>query len=216
MRSSGAAAPASAAGDRNPAERCTVMIQFRRSLMVALLMLAVPSLAVSPLGPDDDQSYRTGIGLLNKGLSDLAAAEFRKYLAEHPDGAESTNARYSLAVCLSRLGRHEEAADQLATVLKVKDFQFAPDATLLRAQCLVATGDDPGAVELLEKMTDRYPSFAQLDRCEAIRGESLYRTGQYKAAREALAAVATKWPKSPAAERAELFAAMSEVAEGDA
>jgi TolA-binding protein len=190
----------------------------RRPALVLALLLSLcgtSARALSFSGPDDDQSYRTGIGLLNKGLSDLAATEFRKYLDEHPDGKESTNARYSLAVCLTRLEKHAQASQELSAVLNVKGFDFAPDATLLQAQCLVATGDDAAAAELLDAMPSRYPSFAQLDRCEAIRGESLYRTGAYKPAKDALAGVAAKWPKSPAADRAELFAAMAEVASGD-
>jgi TolA-binding protein len=178
----------------------------------AVSMLAPPSHARSL---DDDHCYRAGIGLLNKGLSDLAAAEFRKYLEENPDGAEAANARYSLAVCLTRLGKHEEAAEQLENVIAVKGFEFAPDAILLKAQCAVAAGDDAGAAEALTDLGERFPNFAQLDRAAAMRGESLYRLGKYKEAQESLSLFAAKWPKSPAADRAELFAAMTQVALGD-
>jgi TolA-binding protein len=181
-------------------------------VVAAASLLAAPSHA-RLLG--DDHSYRAGIGLLNKGLSDLAAAEFRKYLEENPDGAEAINARYSLAVCLTRLGKHQEAAKELERVIGVKGFEFAPDSILLKAQCSVAAGDDVGAAEILAELGERYPKFAQLDRAAAMRGESLYRLGQYKEAQESLALVASKWPTSPVAERTDLFAAMTLIGLGD-
>ncbi len=179
--------------------------------VLSLLVPAVPTLA----GPDDDRSYRAGIGLLNKGLSDLAAKEFRTYLDEHPDGAEATNARYSLAVCLIRLGKNSDAAKELALITSVKDFEFAPDAILLQAQCNVVTGDDEAVVRLLEILPTQYPKFAQLDRAATMLGESYYRLGRLKEAGSILVQVSQQWPKSPVADRAELFAAMAEFAVGE-
>ncbi len=188
--------------------------KIRVLLLVSALSVLVPAMPTLA-GPDDDRSYRAGIGLLNKGLSDLAAKEFRTYLDEHPDGAEATNAHYSLAVCLTRLGKNDQAAKELALVAAVKDFEFAPDAILLEAQCTVAAGDDEAVVHLLENLPSQYPKFAQLDRAAAMLGESLYKLGRLKEAGSTLAQVSQKWPKSPVADRAELFAAMSEVAASD-
>ena len=132
-----------------------------------------------------------------------------------PTARNAVNARYSLAVCLTRLGKHAEAAKELAVVTAAKDFAFAPDAILLLAQCAVAEGDDATAVRVLEPLAERYPTFAQLDRASVMLGESLYRLGKFSDAKDKLAEVSAKWPKSPVADRAELFAAMAQVADGD-
>ncbi|MEK6700887.1 MAG: tetratricopeptide repeat protein [Planctomycetota bacterium] len=176
-----------------------------------MALAAVASLSQpAPAFPDDDKSYRAGIGLLNKGVNDLAAAELRAYLRDNPDGSQAPNARYSLAVCLVRLSKHADAIAELEPVLALSDFEFAPDALLLRAQCATATGDDAGAVTSLNRLIAGFPKFAQLDRATAALGESLYRLGKLDDAVTTLAHVTAKWPTSPVAPRAGLFAAMSE------
>jgi TolA-binding protein len=163
---------------------------------------------------EDDRNYRAGIGMLTKGLNDLAAGELRTYLQDHPDGAQAMNARYSLAVCLVRLGKHGDAAAELERVVAAKDFEFAPDALLLSAQCKTAGGDDAAAAAALRKLIDGWPRFGQLDRATAMLGEALYRAGNFKEASEALAGVRKRWPASPLADRAELLSAMAERALG--
>ena len=171
--------------------------------------------AATAWGQPGDRAYRAGIGLLNKGLSDLAAAEFRAYLAEQPEGPEAMNARYSLAVCLTRLGRHEEALAELRRV-DAAGFEFAGDALLLTAQCQLATGREKAAVGVLRRLVDEHPAFAQLDAARTLLGETLYRLGEHREALAQLGGVAEKWPRSAWASRAELFAAMAELADGGA
>jgi TolA-binding protein len=163
-----------------------------------------------------DRAYRAGIGLLNKGMSDLAAAEFRAYLAEQPEGPEALNARYSLAVCLTRLGRHEEALVELRHVNETSGFEFAGDALLLMGQCQLAAGRGREAAAVLRRLVDEHPACAQLDAARTLLGETLYRLGEHKDALVQLGGVAERWPESGWAARAELFAAMAELGAGDA
>lgn len=186
-----------------------------RLALVAVMSLAAFAPVAFGQAPQD-QGYRTGIGLLNRGLNDLAAVEFRKYLEEQPEGAQAVNARYSLAVCLSRMGKHEEARPLLDVVVKEKAFEFTPDALLLLAQCALSAGDEARAVEVLKDLQGRFGEFKQLDRAAALLGESLYRLGEFDEAAKVLVEVGKRWPKSGVVERAELFAAMAESAAGDA
>ncbi len=189
-----------------------------RRVLVRLVAGAMTAIAAGAAAgpPEDDTGYRAGIGLLNKGVPDLAVMEFEKYLKEHADGASAPNARYALAVCLVRLGRHAEASKELDRVLAIKAFEFGADAALLRAQCATAAGDEASAAEVLERLLKDHPDFARADHATALRGEALYRAGDLKAARTVLASVAEKWPRSDEVERAELFCAMAEAGAGDA
>lgn len=183
------------------------------ALARVLALTAIATLSHASLAyPDDDKSYRAGIGFLNKGLNDLAAAELRSYLKDNPQGSLAASAHYSLAVCLVRLARHADAIAQLEPVLALKDFEFAPDALLLRAQCAAATADDSGAVASLTRLTKEFPKFAQLDHATQMLGESLYRQGKPGESLATLSLALEKWPASPLAPRAGLFAAMSEMA----
>ncbi|HYE03094.1 MAG TPA: tetratricopeptide repeat protein [Phycisphaerales bacterium] len=184
---------------------------------ICVLALTAGLLGAGPRAraqPEDDRAYRAGIGLLNKGLHDLAAPELRAYLRDHPEGAEATNARYALAVCLVRQGKHAEASRELGPVLAADAFEFGADALLLHAQCAAALGDDAGAAASLTRLVESpgFTSFAQPDRAMAMLGESLYRLGSFQEAARALADVASRWPSSPSLERAELFGALSQVA----
>src|ERR1043166_7866982 len=121
----GAALMARAVAARPANESGGACLLSQRPIQRLVIALVVAGGACAWAQPSEDQSYRTGIGLLNKGLSDMAAEQFRTYLREHPDGVEATNARYSLAVCLTRMGRDAEASEQLERVLAVEGFEFA-------------------------------------------------------------------------------------------
>jgi TolA-binding protein len=178
------------------------------------LAVGVAVVCVAGAASGDDKAYRAGVGLLGKGLYDLAAAELRTYLKEQPAGAEAANARYSLAVCLVRLNKHAEAAKELDQVMGAKGFEFAPDAMLLRAQCAAAMADEAGASAVLRKLVDEHPTFGQLDRASVMLGESLYKQGKHAEAATVLAGAIEKWPASASAARAGLLAAMAESALG--
>ncbi|CAG1008536.1 hypothetical protein PHYC_03579 [Phycisphaerales bacterium] len=177
----------------------------------ATLLLAL----LTPISFADDNSYRAGVGLLNKGMHDLAAPELRKYLDANPDGKDAPSARYCLGVCLVRQGKHADAAELLATVADLKGFEFAPDASLLLAQCTFAAGDDSEVVRRLSRLIAGSPTFASLDRVYQLLGESLYRAGSFEQSREASREVAKRWPASAVSGRAELFVAMAAMALGD-
>ncbi len=186
----------------------------QRSALVLLLAGAihVPSALAAP---EDDKAYRAGIGFANKGMNDLAATELKKYLEAQPEGTLVPNARYTLAVCLVRLGKHGEAASELDRVIAIAGFEFAADARFLRAQCASATGDDAAAIQMLKKLLRENPGFAQADRATELYGEALYRTGKYPQARAQLEDFSSKWPKSAVVDRADLFCALAAAGAGD-
>ncbi|MCC6425480.1 MAG: tetratricopeptide repeat protein [Phycisphaerales bacterium] len=188
--------------------------QLPAGVLIAI-MLAGAHIASAQVKPGDDKSYRAGIGLLNKGMHDLAAIELRAYLKEHPDGAEAAGAHYALGVCLVKLGRHAEAVGDLDVVIGIKDFAFRPDAMLLRAQCSIANAEEKAGIQMLGRLLKEYPEFERADRAGMLQGETLYRAGRIEEAKSVLGMVASKWPKGPVAERAGLFLALAEAGSGD-
>lgn len=163
----------------------------------------------------DDAAYRAGVGLLNKGMHDLAAPEFRRYLDENPEGTDAARARYCLGLCLAHQGKHREAAELLQAVADLKDFEFAVDASLLLAQSQAAQGDEAGAISRLTRLTKVAPKFASLDRAYQLLGEIHYRSGDFGRSRAASQEVLNSWPASEVVPRAQLFAAMAAMAQGE-
>src|SRR5690606_28356348 len=90
----------------------------------AILWIVIAAAAVSsPRGvasvvvsADDDVSFITANGFLNRGLYELAADEYQKYLRSNPEGQHARTARYGLSVALYRLGRHADALESLEAI----------------------------------------------------------------------------------------------------
>lgn len=156
--------------------------------------------------------YQTGMALLNRGLNDAAEKELRAFLEENSASKDAANARYALGIALSRQSRFEEAAAELSKLASLADFKYAPDATLLRAQCDVKLGRDADAAAALGSLLDSAKEYARLDEATAMRGECLQRLGRHDEVIAALAGFSGRWATSKAAPRATLVLAMSEAA----
>ena len=186
----------------------------RTSGWIAIVTAASLSFAVLA-APADEKAYRAGVGLANKGANDAAVQELNRYLSAEPAGANAMSARYTLGVCLARLGKYEEASKALDGVtgseVGVQEFVFLNDARLLRAQCASATGDYAGASSVLKKLLKESPQFEKADQAAMLYGESQYRLGRAEKARTVLQNFASRWPKSESLDRAELICALAEV-----
>lgn len=196
--------------DRTPRPRRTPALA--TALSIALLSLTPIAIAQ----PDADRSYRSATGLLNRGMHELAAEEYRAFLKDHPDHPQATTARYGLAVCLSRLGRNDEAAKELAQVVTARSFEFAPDALLLRGQCLLLAGDPESATTDLARFRKAYPDHAQANAALALLGEAQFRTGKHAEACETFSRLPATQASDPHSARSFLLWGMSELALGRA
>ena len=92
-------------------------------------------------GGDEEvpQSYLSGNGLLNRGLYELAVAEYRTFLAEHGDHEKAPIARYGLAVSLYRMERTEDAQRELERLWSVADFGYAAETATMCCMAAKAT-----------------------------------------------------------------------------
>ena len=91
----------------------------------------------------------TAHGLLGRGLHDLAAAEYERFLADWPGHDSATTARYGLAVCLHRMERYEAALGHLDPLGGIAGFPYAPEVALLTGACRLALGSNREAAAAL-------------------------------------------------------------------
>jgi TolA-binding protein len=187
----------------------------RGRLLPALGLAACLALPLHAAGAQDDGAvrlYYSGNGLLSRGMNDLAVAEYRAFLEAAPDHEKADVARYGLAVALSRMGRHAEVVEALGDLRDPDTFEFAPEASVVLGQSLMALGRFGDAVGVLGAMVESHPAHAAADEACALVAEANYRDGQFDDAALAAEALVQVWPDSPMRDRAEFFWALSDMA----
>lgn len=186
-----------------------------RSAAVALAACTLAPTLAQPAGDDPAlRPYYTGNGLLQRGMNELAAAEYRQFLKDNARHEKASLARYGLAVALFRLKDHAAAEKELRPLVELDDFEFAPETRVMLGQCLLAAGRPAEAAEPLEEVAADHPDHDLADDAAALRVEALSRAGRHKEAVRAADDLAERWPQSPLLARAELFAASSMMADG--
>jgi TolA-binding protein len=160
------------------------------------------------------RGFQTANGLLGRGMNDLAAEEYRKFLSEHADHAQAATARYGLAVALFRLGDVRGCRAELERVVGADGFEFAAESRVLLGQCRLAEGDYPGAGDAFEGVVRDFGSRDLADDAAGLLVEARYRQGDYAAAEAAAASFERRRPESSGRDRAELFRGLSLLAAG--
>jgi TolA-binding protein len=195
----------------------------RRRLAAAAPLLAAAIFAtlaarVDAARADDDaalRSFHTANGLLNRGHHELAAAEYRAFLAANGSHEKALVARYGLGVCLYRLDQPEEAIAALAPLRSAGAFEFSAEAMTILARCELAVGKPEAAAADLETIIERHADHDLADDAVALRAEALYALGNHGGVEEAGALFEQRWPMSDLRDRVELFRGLSEMARGE-
>lgn len=175
----------------------------------ALLGAAAFAQNETPPGDPALRDYLSGNGLLARGLNDLAAKEYRKFLEEHPTHERASSARYALAVALWREKHAEAALEQLDGLKAGPSFEFAVEAGVLRAQCLLSLDKPADAASELQRVLERSGSNGLGGDAAALLVEARYRAKAYKEVEAARAQLEQRWPESPRRDRAEYFAGLA-------
>jgi TolA-binding protein len=189
--------------------------------VLLLSICAVLSVVAPARGQDAAQGagvlrdYFSGNGLLNRGMYDLAAAEYRKFLAEHADHANAPLARYGLAVSLFRLAEYDEAATELAPLRDLPAFDYAAEVIMILGQCALRQGHHEQAATHFRDVVAAHPDHDLADDAAVLEAESLYQAGQYDRVDAPCRLLSAQWPQSPLRERAELLRGMAEMARGE-
>ncbi|TWT40001.1 tol-pal system protein YbgF [Phycisphaerae bacterium RAS1] len=161
------------------------------------------------------QSYLAGNGLLTRGMYDLAAEEYRKFLSGHAAHEKAPVARYGLAVCLFRTSKLDAAEQELKKLADLRAFTYAVEVQVMLGQCRMAEKDYAAAAGAFERAAAADEKHELADDAAALRIESLHRGGRHADAISASASFASRWPESPLRERAAFFAGLSAAEAGD-
>ncbi len=187
------------------------------SIAAAIILAAGASAQNSTSGTSDPalRAYLTGNGLLNRGMYELAAAEYRGFLEASPQHEKAPLARYGLAVALFRTKDLGGAEEQLRTLTGLRGFEFEPEARIMLGQCQLAAGEHADAAESFGAVLKGHADHDLADDAAGLRVEALYRAGKHDEAVRAADDMAGTWPNSPLRARAELFAGSSLMAEAE-
>ncbi len=189
-----------------------------RHLIGILLGVAQTLAFVCASGAQDSvravDTYNAASGMLARGLDDLAADEYERFLQAFPGHELGDQARYGLGVAHSRLGRHAEAIDALEPLLSRDRFQFVVEATVLTARSMLALDRADEAARVLSRVLRRHGEHSLSGQAGALRVEAFYRAREYDDAIDAFEEHESLLSGS-AAERAGYFAALSEYSRGE-
>ncbi len=156
--------------------------------------------------------YLTGNGLLDRGLNDLACEAYRTFLADHPDNEKAPAARYGLSVALFRLGRFDEARQELEPLVGAADFSFAVEVHTLLGQCRLNAKDYAGAAAAFVFVPAHHGDHELADDAAAGATESYYLAGDYENAATWGDTLVSRWPRSRLRPRTEYYAGLAELA----
>ena len=192
-----------------------------RTTAAAILTASVLLVAGNPAwgqNADDEavilRAYYSGNGLLNRGMYDLAAAEYRQFLKDHPNHEHAPLAQYGLGVSLFRLNRYGNAVKELAPLRRSPRFEYAAEVLMILGQCQLALENYDESAACFRDVLRDHDGHALADDAAALAAEALYESGHYEEAEAPCKLLVSRWPQSPLRERAELFWGLAAMAQG--
>lgn len=185
-------------------------VRRQKVLTVALTLLLSASLQAQDQSVGLD-TLNTANGLLGRGLDELAATEYQKFLAANPSDERAGEAHYGLAVSWFRRQKFSEALQEIERVPAAPDFKFAAEGLALAGQCRLALQQYDAAAATFEKLVQEHAEHELADDAGALLCEARFRQNQAVAALQAYEAFVKRWPKSPLRERVDLVRGLCEV-----
>lgn len=142
-----------------------------------------------------DDQYQFVVGLLERGLPELAVDEARAFLERFGDHPKASLARYRLATALWELGRDDEAARELRALTRLASFDYAAEVWFRLAQCELRAGRPEEAARALERVRGSGAEYLRVP-ATFLAAELAFEGGDYDAAeslyREVLEAPASQ------------------------
>ena len=197
----------------------------RSAPLIALAMLGTPRFADRPAeavqAPSAveavPESLNFANGLFRARRFDLAAEEYRRFLAADPSDRWRSEALYGLANAHHFLQEYPESRHAFEDFLRVAppEHPSVPTARFRVGELSYVTGDLEGAAEALESYTSQYPGHRFEDLAWPYLGDVRYRQGDFPEARLAYERALSAFPEGPLADRARLYLGMTLAKLGD-
>ena len=176
-----AATPAAAATQMAAADSASEKyspIEIRIDTMLS--MMTVDTLT------DMGQKLLAGIRAFQEGRFDDALREFKKVLAENPNGPIAAQAIYNAAICYYRLRLFKDAENQFQLFLnRFSNHRFAPRAQFFKAACYQERGDYAVSERLFRQFIQNNRRHEWVGRAFERLGDSFSDLGQHRQAIDA-------------------------------
>ncbi|MFP4679263.1 MAG: tetratricopeptide repeat protein [Chitinispirillaceae bacterium] len=146
---------------------------------------------------DLGQKLLGGIREFKAGRFDNAVREFKKLLADNPNGTIAAHCIYNTGVCYYKLRLFKEAEHQFQQFLnRFPAHPFAPKALFLKALCYQERGDYKVSEQLLRKFIREHRTHEWVGRAYEKLGDSYADLDQMKKAVDAYTQALAKKPSS--------------------
>ena len=173
----------------------------RKLLAAAVLLCAGLPMGVAQQGDPAGQQYAAADGLQKRGVYNLAAQEWTKFLRLFPNDARIAHAHHFLGVCYYQHGKAERALEEFQTVIgRYPTFELLQDTYFYLGATQYALGASrpemyDRAVETLEALSKKFPQGDHVPDALYCRGECLYARGKTKEAIAAYGELLAKFPR---------------------
>ncbi len=149
------------------------------------------------------RQYAAAVALQNRGVFDLAAAEWTKFIEAHPEHPRLPNAHLHLGVCRLKLDQFDQAAKSFETVM-----ESFPDSDVLEAahfylgvaQYTLGQQENPemydAAAATFEQLLEKFPESRHAPQAVFYRGECLYARDKKEPAAAMYARLVEAYPES--------------------
>ena len=157
--------------------------------------------AVAADTADATRQYAAAVALQNRGVFDLAAEEWTKFLKNYQGDSRADRATHYLGVCQLKAGKAADAAATFTKVLKDYPQSAMVEPTYLFlgvAQYTMAQAGKPelydAAAKTFQTLVTKYPKSKDIPQAMFYQGECLYAQNKKKEAAAAYTALAQKYP----------------------
>ena len=147
---------------------------------------------------DAGQKLLGGIRNFQVGRFDEAILEFRKVLADNPNGPIAAHCLYNIGICYYRLRLFNDAENQFQLFLnRFPTHRFVPQAFFFRASCFQERGDYAVSERLFRQFIQNYRSHDWAGKAWERLGDSYADLEQHKKAVDAYTQALANASKSP-------------------
>ncbi len=175
-------------------------------LAVLALLIALFLPAESPAETTSDaatRQYAAAVALQNRGVFDLAAAEWVKFIEAHKTHPRLPNALLHLGVCYLQTEKPDQAAESLQTLVKEYPDAEVREAALFFLGVAQYTLGQQGKAEMydaaaasFEQLLDGFPESRHAPQAVFYRGECLYARDNRESAADMYTRLIEKYPES--------------------
>ncbi|MEX0677316.1 MAG: tetratricopeptide repeat protein, partial [Pirellulales bacterium] len=150
------------------------------------------------------RQFRDAVAFQDRGVYDLAADEWQKFLTQFSTDPLAPKALHYLGVCRLLLKQHDAAVESFQRVIREHPTSELADSSYLNlglAQYSIAQAGKPESYDQAAKtfrtLADKFPKSKELPQALYYQGEALYARGHKDEAAKTYEQLVEKYPQSP-------------------